>query len=440
MPKIRKYKDFTLELDNYDDSTSNYQVRMPPTDEWGAPAPVTTKLNLAEIESPLKDLQAKDIYVEDLIPLGQKLADRLLPAGTIRNSFTSAVQNASLDEGVRLRLLIRDVKLAQIPWEYTHLALKEGGQDDRTNFLVVNPKVSLVRNPPREGQVHELAMADPTKLVLAGVMANPKATGFSELSLKAERRFVEKALQRFNVEGVQIEWEPFQEDATEDDMDTALLKKPDIFHFSGHGVFSGHDDQGSVLLVKDKANLTPAYLGAQAFAKKVASASVRLAYLGACETSKLQDASAWTGVAQALVAEGVLAVVAMQYEILDSKAITFAKSFYTTLAAGLTVDEAMSTGRLAVLNESDDKGVEWGVPTLYLRATDGVLFKELAEKESKTANGIRTVVSNVIETVEKGGKVYGIRFKVDPKSGEYIVEDRITTVRGTVIGVQFDKL
>jgi hypothetical protein len=136
----------------------------------------------------------------------------------------------------------------------------------------------------------------------------------------------------------------------------------------------------------------------------------------------------------------VLAVVAMQYEILDSKAITFAKSFYTTLAAGLTVDEAMSTGRLAVLNESDDKGVEWGVPTLYLRATDGVLFKELAEKESKTANGIRTVVSNVIETVEKGGKVYGIRFKVDPKSGEYIVEDRITTVRGTVIGVQFDKL
>jgi hypothetical protein len=405
MPKIRKYKDFTLELDNYGKSTGKYQVRMPPTNEWGAPAPVRRSLKLAEIEAPLRDLQAKDIYVENLIPLGRKLADRLLPAGTIRNSFVTAVKNASLDEGVRLRLLIRDVKLAQIPWEYTYLALKEDAEDDRTNFLVVNPKVSLVRNPPMEGQVHELAMADPTKLVLAGVMANPKATGFSELNLKTERRFVEKALQGFNVEGVQIEWEPFQEDATEDDMDAALLKKPDIFHFSGHGVFSGRDDQGSVLLVKDKAVLTPVYLGAQAFAKKVASASVRLAYLGACETSKLQDASAWTGVAQSLIAEGVLAVIAMQYEIQDSKAITFAKSFYTTLAAGLTVDEAMSNGRLAVLNDPDEKGVEWGVPTLYLRAPDGVIVRQLHGKEYKSAEKIRALMGAVAEMIKRGDDI-----------------------------------
>ena len=29
---------------------------------------------------------------------------------------------------------------------------------------------------------------------------------------------------------------------------------------------------------------------------------------------------------------------------------------------------------------------------------------------------------------------------VDPKSGEYVVESKITTVRGTVIGVEFDEL
>jgi hypothetical protein len=156
MPKIRKYKDFTLELDNYNDSTGDYQVRMPPTEEFGAPAPVMINLNLSEIETPLTDLQADDIYVEDLIPLGRKLADRLLPVGTMRNNFVQAVKNASIEEGVRLRLLIRDVKLARIPWEYTYLPLKAGAEEDRTNFLVVNPKVSLVRNPPIEGKVQEL--------------------------------------------------------------------------------------------------------------------------------------------------------------------------------------------------------------------------------------------------------------------------------------------
>ena len=60
MPKIlQKYKDFTLELDNYNIWTGSYQVRMLPTQEWGAPAPVKINLNFSEIETPLQDLQAK---------------------------------------------------------------------------------------------------------------------------------------------------------------------------------------------------------------------------------------------------------------------------------------------------------------------------------------------------------------------------------------------
>jgi hypothetical protein len=440
MPKIREYKDFALELDNYDEATGKYQVRMTPSVDWGAPEPVTIDLNYADIEMSLRDLQAKDIYVEDLIPLGKKLADRLLPDGTMRDNFVRAVRDASPEAGVRLCLLIRGVRLAQIPWEYTYLPIRENAEDERTHFLVINPKVSLVRNPPMAGEVQELAMTDSEKLALAGVMANPKATGFSDLNLKAERRFIEKSLQDFKVDGVTIEWQPFLEDATKDDLDSALLKKPDIFHFSGHGMFSERDEQANILLVEDKTSLKPMPLGAQSFAGKVAAAQVRLVYLGACESSKLQDASAWTGVAQALIAEGVLAVLAMQYEIQDSKAITFAKTFYMVLAAGLTIDEAVTAGRLAVLDESDDKGIEWGVPTLYLRAKDGVLFKQLTEKDSKTAEGIRVAVSQVVETVEKGGQVIGIRFKKDPKSGEYNVEGRFTTVRGTVIGVEIDEL
>src|SRR5690606_33002039 len=101
-------------------------------------------------------------------------------------------------------------------------------------------------------------------------------------------------------------------------------------------------------------------------ALKLQAAGVRLVILGACESSRQHGRTPWTGVAPALVARGVGAVIAMQYEVLDDMAILFSQGFYRALAAGLTVDEAVSVGRLAVLEKSSEKGVEWGVPTLYL--------------------------------------------------------------------------
>ena len=421
MAKIRKYQDFILELDNYDEASGQYQVRLPPSDEWGAPAPVTIDLKYPEIEDPLADLQAKDIYIEDLIPLGKQLADRLLPAGPIRSNFIAAVRDASVDNGVRLRIMTRDVKLAQLPWEYTYLPLADGAEDNRANFLAVNPKVSLVRNPPLAGRVKELALADPTKLTLAGVMANPVAPGFNQLDLKTERRFIEKALKGFKGQNITVEWEPFIENATEAELDQALLTKPDVFHFAGHGVFSHRDDQGSIIMVNNKTSLDPVYVEAQDFAKKVAAASTRLVYLGACETSALQDASAWKGVAQALIAEGVLAVVAMQYGIVDSKAIIFAKSFYDTLIAGLTIDEAVMLGRVAVMGQSDDKGVEWGVPTLYLRTQKGILIKNSRGRQSERAVVLKKINAILIQALEKGKDITKIEIFIDPQTGKVTI-------------------
>jgi hypothetical protein len=44
-------------------------------------------------------------------------------------------------------------------------------------------------------------------------------------------------------------------------------------------------------------------------------------------------------------------VVAIQYEILDLHAIAFSEIFYAALAAGLSVDEAVAAGRLAMLGQ-----------------------------------------------------------------------------------------
>ena len=440
MAKIRQYQDFTLDLRQYDAQTGRYVVAQVASAAWGEPPPVEVDLAADTLNAALSDLEAKNLYIDEQIELGKVLADRLLPAGAIRDNFVAAVKAAGTNEGVRLRLLIGDVALQQIPWEYTYLPIGPGPAD-RSHFLVLQPKVSLVRHPPMANPVPGLALSDPDQLRLLALLASPQAQGLPKLNLKAERRMLEKALGDFKVNGVTLTWKPVVEEATEADLDQQLAHKPDIFHFAGHGQFDEREQTGSLLLLKDKATQEPAYLPAAVVAAKLAAAGVRLAYLGACESSKVEEGRfGWTGVAPALIGAGVPAVLAMQYEIQDEMAAIFSEAYYVTLAAGLTVDEAVTMGRLAVFAKSTEKGVEWGVPTLYLRATDGVLFPAITQRNSATANGIRAAVEQVVGTVEQGGSLTGIQFNRVPGSGTFTVSQRVDVVRGTMTGIVIDEL
>jgi hypothetical protein len=129
----------------------------------------------------------------------------------------------------------------------------------------------------------------------------------------------------------------------------------------------------------------------------------------------------------------------MQYEIEDDKAILFTRGFYTTLAAGLSVDEAVSAGRLAVLEKSSEKGVEWGVPTLYMRA-DGLIFPSLSARETALAGQIRNSVDQIVDEVDKGGELIGMEFLKGAEPGQYTVKQKIKIVRGRVIGQTYNRL
>jgi hypothetical protein len=63
----------------------------------------------------------------------------------------------------------------------------------------------------------------------------------------------------------------------------------------------------------------------------------------------------------------------MQYEISDQAAAAFARGFYTAIAHGRGIDDAMSSGRVAILGTSDNT-LEWLTPVLYLRGRDAQLF------------------------------------------------------------------
>jgi uncharacterized RDD family membrane protein YckC len=100
--------------------------------------------------------------------------------------------------------------------------------------------------------------------------------------------------------------------------------------------------------------------------------SLRLVVLNACEGARSAVDDPFGGVAQALVRQGIPAVIAMQFEISDPAAVVFSQSFYQALADLLPADEAMVEARRAIFAASNE--VEWATPVIYLRAPDGQIF------------------------------------------------------------------
>jgi hypothetical protein len=109
---------------------------------------------------------------------------------------------------------------------------------------------------------------------------------------------------------------------------------------------------------------------------KLQDGGVRVAVLGACQTAQRDDVNAWSSVAESLLKANLGAVVGMQFPVRDDSATAFAESFYRALAIGLTIDEAVSAGRVAVAALNDARG--WANAALYLRAPEGVIFPKIA--------------------------------------------------------------
>jgi CHAT domain-containing protein len=143
-----------------------------------------------------------------------------------------------------------------------------------------------------------------------------------------------------------------------------------VFHFVGHGGFSEQRGEGVLVFEDEHGNGVPVSGSSLAYLLQDHS-SLRLAVLNACNGARASRESLFAGTAQALVQRGVPAVVAMQSEVMDETACSFAEKFYRGLAAGLPVDACVGEVRRALAAESNP---EWGTPVLYLRATDGRLF------------------------------------------------------------------
>ena len=375
-----QYRNLNLEAFDYhraEDGVERFRVRV-----TGSPAGEQKHAHAEEGTVPpglrkrLRRLEKRTLDLPGMIALGEDLAALLFPPRA-RELLTLSRAGLDDDEGLRIRLKVHTYALADLPWEYVYIPRPDTPPDQKglDGFLVLDRRVSLVRYEVMGQRLVSLDPVGAGPLRLVVLLADPDTPGYPHLDLDAERQNIEQALEE--VPEISAEFYP---DATVERLEDALTREAHVFHFSGHGQFEGDlgatfgsvEGEGSVVLVGDGGGAFP--FSAEKLAQNLRGRGVRLAVLGACEVGHRDQVNAWTGVVPALTRAGIPAVVGMQYTVRDENAIAFSRRFYRALAAGQSIDAAVTDGRLAIYNRGSEDERDWGVPVLYLRADEGVLF------------------------------------------------------------------
>ena len=277
------------------------------------------------------------------------------------------------EAGLRIRLRLPGA-LANVPWEYLY--------DAQHGFLGLDPETALVRHLELPAPVRPFPISPPLR-ILAMISAPSDTVG---LEVEQEWDRLNDTLGGLTRRGL----------VTVDRLESgnlAALQRPlrlteyHVLHFIGHGGYDENAQDGALALegADGKTRLvTGRDLGMMIRNRRH---SLRLVVLNACEGARSAQDDPFGGVAQALVHQGIPAVIAMQFEISDTAAITFSQSFYQAIADGLPVDVATVEARRAMFAEGNE--IEWATPVLYLRSTDGRVFirgrGSAAERQAKEA-------------------------------------------------------
>jgi outer membrane protein assembly factor BamD (BamD/ComL family) len=264
------------------------------------------------------------------------------------------------EKGLRVRLRIDVPEFHDYPWEFLYNA-------HLNQFLALSKDTPVVRYLELPYPVQPLTVQPPLKILV--MISSPE--GFPKLNVEDEWKRLSNALAPLLRRGL-VTLERLKSPTLSALQQHLRRGEYHIFHFVGHGTFSEHKQDGMLLLEEENGRGRPVsgqYLGTVLHDHR----SLRLVVLNACEGARTSQEDPYAGVAQTLVLQGIPAVIAMQFEIVETAAITFAQEFYGAVADGFPVDAAVSEARKAIFATGND--VEWGTPVLYMRTPQGVIFE-----------------------------------------------------------------
>ena len=383
----------------------------------GQPQPM---LNLQPAAEPLAGLLAAvargRAEQAELAALGERLAGALF-VGEVGN-LLRAVRGAAAGQpgtGVRIRLNAAAPELSALPWELLRLPGEADPLCVSTNGVVT--RFLDVNVPLRD-------LAAPRPLRILGVL--PKSAGVDAAGHKAA---LEKAVAAANAAtdgaagqgSLQLGW--LEGTVTREHVRAALSQaEAHVLHFIGHGAFA--NGQPALQLTDDYGD--PLTVSAATFAGFFRNrAGMRLVVLNACQGAKTDSANALLGVAPQIIAQGVPAVVAMQWDIYDWAAQAFAAAFYGTLCAGPEageVDTAITRARASLYDDGPDSRA-FATPVLLLRAEGGRLWTRDTPSGQAQAAGAAAVQSGGVQIGDNaaiGGDVFsGGKQVVNTGGGQY---------------------
>lgn len=321
-----------------------------------ATRPQLESVVLASSVSARRILPAGEVSVQST---GATLFDAIFVgevAATYRSSRAVAQDRG---RGLQVRLRLGAPGLAALPWEMLY---------DRDNQAYLCRQEPLVRQVAGGHVLDALAIKPPLQVL--AVVSSPR--GLEPLDVAAEREHLEEALDQHVRSGrVRLEW---VENATWAELHDRLLQRPwHVVHFIGHGSFDDAADEGLIALVGTDGRADFVTASSLADLLHEASPTPRLVVLNSCESGASSSDDPFSGTAAALARSGIQSVAAMQFTISDRAALAFARGFYTALANGCTIDEAMRSGRIGILGLGRGT-LEWVTPLLYVRGQDTRLF------------------------------------------------------------------
>ncbi len=361
----RQYLDFDLAIEPAD---GGYVARVLRSPAGEAEAPFEWPFSLQDLEIFILRIghtrrgtrRSDSPEMHHARDFGRTLYDTVF-SGATRTALVRSIDEAERrDAGLRIRLRLgSSPQLNDVPWEFLY-------SDDLNRFLIVSSDTPLVRyvdlsRPPRPVGVD-------LPLHILAVVSDP--TNLPELDVEGEWERLQQALGRL-VRESSVTLERL-EAPTLEKLQQRLWEDPiHVLHFIGHGAFRPLTDEGVLFFTNERGGshaVTGENLGTVLHDHR----SLRLVILNSCEGARSDPADPFSGAAQALVTQGIPAVIAMQFEITDQAALTIAKNFYGSLANGYAVDAALAEARKAIFSQGND--VEWGTPVLYMRSPDGQLF------------------------------------------------------------------
>jgi hypothetical protein len=157
-------------------------------------------------------------------------------------------------------------------------------------------------------------------------------------------------------------------DSTGDNIEEACAKKAAIFHYSGHT--DADNGRGYLLKTVSETNEPSCKLYSDILAAMLQKSGARLAVFNACNSGR------WAFISP-LAEMGLPAIIGVYGTVSTEASIAFCEKLYSSLAIGLSLDEAVTWARLHVLEMEQSKGrqcFEWGSFMVYMITKNAVII------------------------------------------------------------------